>query len=640
MCGISGFNGLFERSLLDTMNRVQAHRGPDDKGVWFDRECSIGLAHRRLSIRDLSSAGHQPLFNEKKEVCIVYNGEIYNTDKVYNELVSDGYKFLGDSDTEIILNLYLKYGTDVLNKLNGIFAFAIWDSRNNQLFIARDGMGVKPLYYSITPKGFLFASELKSLLKEASVSRDVNPAAIKSHLTYLWSPGPSTILKNVQKLEPGFAMIIKEGKILEKWSFYQPPLIEKIPSLPLKDAITAIRNGVKTGVERQMIADVPVGAFLSGGLDSSAITAFAKNSAGADGLKCFTISIDDKAAKLDGMTADLPYAKRVAKHLGVDLLTVHVGPEIADELETMIYHLDEPQADPSPLNVLFISRLAKEHGIKVLLSGAGGDDIFSGYRRHRALNMEKYWSWLPKSIRKTMSETAKMLPSRPANLRRINKALSYADLDGDDRIASYFNWLEPESVNNLLSDELQAELPACNPLIETLATIPESIPALNRMLLLEQKYFLADHNLNYTDKMSMAEGVEVRVPLLDPDLVELAANLPINYKQHGKEGKWIFKKAMEGILPNDVIYRPKTGFGTPLRTWLNGPLKTLVRDVLSESSVGKRNWFDPKAVTQLLNDNEAGKVDGSYSIFALLCIELWGRMFLDEDTVNEKLKYQ
>lgn len=344
--------------------------------------------------------------------------------------------------------------------------------------------------------------------------------------------------------------------------------------------------------------------------------------------------MDDKAAKQEGMTNDLPYAKKVAKHLGVDLLTVHVGPEMADELATMIYHLDEPQADPAPLNVLFISRLAREQGIKVLLSGAGGDDIFSGYRRHKALMMEKYWAWLPQSIRHTMSETSKMLPNKPASLRRLAKAFRYANLDGDSRIASYFNWLDPNSVNSLFSDDLRSELSFCNPLEQSLADIPENIPALNRMLFLEQKHFLADHNLNYTDKMSMAAGVEVRVPLLDPDLVELAARLPIKYKQRGSEGKWIFKKAMEGILPNDVIYRPKTGFGTPMRSWLHGPLKTLVRDILSESSINKRKWFDSKTVNRLLHEDEIGIVDGSYTIFALLCIELWARIFLDENIVN------
>jgi asparagine synthase (glutamine-hydrolysing) len=633
MCGIAGFYGSFEPSLLNNMNLAQAHRGPDDEGVWYDKTCNVGLAHRRLSVRDLSSAGHQPLFSKCKDVSIIYNGEIYNTKELYNELVMDGYHFIGSSDTEVILNLYLKYGFELLTKLNGIFAFAIWDSRNKQLFLARDKMGVKPVYYSKTSKGFIFASEIKALLKESSVSREINPVALASHISYLWSPAPSTMLKSVQKLEPGFAMVILEGKVKKKWRFYTPTFLQKIPDISVNNAKIAVRNAVKTSVERQMVADVPVGTFLSGGLDSSAITAFAKNMVGNEKLKCFTISMDDKTAKGEGIAADLPYAKRVAKHLGVDLLTIHVGPEMADELATMIYHLDEPQADPASLNTLFISRLAREHEIKVLLSGAGGDDIFSGYRRHRALMMEKYWSYFPLSIRKVMSATAKRLPSSPASFRRIAKAFRYADLDGDSRIASYFNWLDPNTANNLLSTDLRAELPSINPLEQSLADVPDNIPDLNRMLYLEQKHYLADHNLNYTDKMSMAAGIEVRVPLLDPDLVELAAQLPIQYKQHGKEGKWIFKKAMEGILPDDVIYRPKTGFGVPMRSWIQGPLKTLVQDILSESSINKRKWFDAKAVTQLLNQDQSGKIDASYSIFQLLCIELWARIFLDEDII-------
>jgi asparagine synthase (glutamine-hydrolysing) len=634
MCGIAGFYGSFEPSLLNDMNLAQAHRGPDDIGVWHYKACGVGLAHRRLSIRDLSSAGHQPLFNKNNDVSIIYNGEVYNTKEFYDELVTDGYHFKGSSDTEVILNLYLKYGFKILNKLNGIFAFAIWDNRKKQLFLARDNMGVKPLYYSETSKGFIFASEIKSILKESSVSRKINPVALASHITYLWSPTPSTMLKSVKKLEPGYAMTIREGRVDKKWRFYTPTFLREITDISVNSAKIAVRNSVKTAVERQMVSDVPVGTFLSGGLDSSAITAFAKDVVGNERLKCFTISIDDKTSKKEGIVTDLPYAKRVAKHFGVDLLTVHVGPEMADELTTMIYHLDEPQADPAALNTLFISRLACQHKIKVLLSGAGGDDIFSGYRRHWALMMEKYWSYFPNNIRRVISATAKRLPDRPTSIRRIAKAFQYADLDGDSRIASYFNWLSPDTVSNLLSDELRAELPLINPLEQSLANIPQDIPALNRMLYLEQKHYLADHNLNYTDKMSMAEGIEVRVPLLDPDLVELAARLPTQYKQNGREGKWIFKKAMEGILPNDIIYRPKTGFGAPIRNWIHGPLKTLVWDILSETSINKRKWFDAKAVTQLLKEDMAGKTDASYSIFALLCIELWARIFLDEDIVN------
>ena len=414
------------------------------------------------------------------------------------------------------------------------------------------------------------------------------------------------MLKSVKKLEPGFAMIIEEKKINKKWCFYKPPLLQQISKISINDAKIKLRNSIKTAVERQMVSDVPVGTFLSGGLDSSAITAFAKDKVSNEKLKCFTISIDNKMAKQEGITNDLPYAESVAKHLGVDLLKINVGPEMVNELTKMIYHLDEPQADPASLNTLFISRLAAKHGIKVLLSGAGGDDIFSGYRRHRALMLEKYWSYLPLSFRNVMTSAAKKLPNSPNNIRRIAKAFRYANLDDESRIASYFNWLDPDTVSSLLSDDIREKLPTVNPLKLSLANIPDRVPPLNKMLYLEQKYYLADHNLNYTDKMSMAAGVEVRVPLLDQNLVELAARLPINYKQRGKEGKWIFKKAMEGILPNEVIYRPKTGFGAPIRSWINGPLKTLVRDVLSETSINNRQWFNNKAVKNLLIEDNQG----------------------------------
>ena len=631
MCGIAGFYGSFKQSLLDDMNLAQSHRGPDNYSTWYDNENCMGLAHRRLSIRDLSSAGNQPLFSKCRNVCITYNGEIYNTMKLFEELKIDGYNFSSTSDTEIILNLYLKYGEEILTKLNGIFSFAIWDKRKKELFLARDKMGVKPLYYSETSKGFIFASEIKTLLKEKTLSHEINPIALASHITYLWSPAPATMLKNVYKLNPGSALLVKEKKVIKQWQFFSPSYNQNISNISFSNAKSEIRNSIKHAVECQMVSDVPVGTFLSGGLDSSAITAFAKDIVGAERLKCFTISIDNKTSKDEGITTDLPYAKKVAKHLGVDLFTINVGPEMTDELSSMIYHLDEPQADPASLNVLFISRLARQHDIKVLLSGAGGDDIFSGYRRHTALVLEKYWSFFPQSIRKFISKLARRMPDDHPFLRRIGKAFKYADLNGDSRIASYFNWLDEDTVSSLLSPQILAEISNINYLENSLSDLPENIPDLNRMLYLEQKHYLADHNLNYTDKMSMAAGVEVRVPLLDPNLVKLAASLPVNFKQKVAEGKWIFKKAMEGILPNDVIYRPKTGFGVPIRSWILGPLRPMVRDILSESSVSNRNWFNPKSVTKLLDDNEKGKIDASYSIFALLCIELWGKIFLDEN---------
>ena len=333
------------------------------------------------------------------------------------------------------------------------------------------------------------------------------------------------------------------------------------------------------------------------------------------------------------MADDLPYAQKVADHLGVDLHTVYVGPEMANQLEKMIYHLDEPQADPAPLNALFISELAKQTGIKVLLSGAGGDDIFGGYRRHYALYLERYWKWLPKFFRKRISTVSWSLPQRSSVARRFSKVLQYAELDDHERLVSYFYWARPEVIRNLYSRDFVNEIDKDeqpDPLISSLQNLDSHIPSINKMLYLEGKHFLADHNLNYTDKMGMATGVEVRVPFLDPDLIALAARLPVKFKQNGKEGKWILKRAMESYLPNDVIYRPKTGFGVPLRSWLRKEMLSLVKEVLSKNAVENRGLFDYESIKRLLENDRRGRVDGTYTIFSLICIELWCRIFIDQ----------
>jgi len=314
----------------------------------------------------------------------------------------------------------------------------------------------------------------------------------------------------------------------------------------------------------------------------------------------------------------------------VDLNVVTVGPEIIDNLERMIYHLDEPQADPAPLNVLKISKFAREQGIKVLLSGAGGDDIFTGYRRHYALMQERYWSWLPYPFRSLLSTAAKCLPVSNHVLRRISKAFQYAGLDNDRRLTSYFYWLNPELVHDVLAPGViskMSEYDVASPMLRTLDELLGGVHPLNKMLYLEAKHFLADHNLNYTDKMGMAEGVEIRVPLLDPDLIAFATSLPVDYKQRGRTGKWIFKKAMEGILPKDVIYRPKTGFAAPLRYWLRNELKELVDEVLSEDSLLERGLLDPTGVQRLRKLDAEGKVDAAYP---MVCTELWCRIFIDQ----------
>ena len=628
MCGIAGFSGHFPASFLERANRAQAHRGPDGEGVWFDAAAGAGLAHRRLSIIDLSAAGAQPMASDGGAAVLVFNGEIYNFRALRAELEAAGQHFRGHSDTEVLLRLYLAEGEGMLARLDGIFAFALWDGRRRSLLLARDGLGVKPLYYAATPAGVAFASEIKALSQAPEVGRTLDPAALRHYLGLLWCPAPRTLLREVKKLEPGQAMWLREGQIERQWRFYELPFRQPVLPLAAADAAAQVREALRLAVSRQMVADVPVGAFLSGGLDSSAVVAFARDCTDAR-LQCFSIELDGEDARREGMAADLPYARAVAKHLDVDLHTLRVGPEMADGLGDMLYHLDEPQADPAPLNALLIARLAREHGIKVLLSGAGGDDIFTGYRRHRALELERHWAWLPRGLRAGLAAGARHCPARPAALRRLGKAFQYADLDGDARLASYFNWLAPDSVEGLLAPDLRAAGRGENPLAGSLAALPAETAAINKMLYLECRHFLADHNLNYTDKMGMAAGVEVRVPLLDRDLVALAARLPVAYKQRRAEGKWIFKQAMEGILPREVIYRPKTGFGAPLRAWLHGPLQPLLGDLIGADSLRRRGWFDAVAVARLREADRQGRVDASYPLFAVLCVELWARIFLD-----------
>ncbi len=634
MCGIGGFFGRFDGALLGPMATRLAHRGPDDEGVYHSSDAGVGLVHRRLAIQDLSPAGHQPMWDEKAQVAIVYNGEIYNFPEIRERLVADGFAFRGHSDTEVLLQLYLRDGMDMLPLLNGIYAFAIWDNRSNRLFLARDGLGVKPLYFAKPAEGFVFASELKALLVYPEVKRSLNPKAIAQHLTFLWCPAPDTAMEGVEKLEPGFALEVRAGKIVRRWRHYDVPTGEVSPfDGDENEAIEAVQSSLKMAVKRQLIADVPVGAFLSGGLDSSSVVALASEQLGADNLRCFTIGLDDISEGRDGVVADLPYAERAATHLGVPLETVWVGPNMIERLEEMIWYLDEPQADPAPLNALYISELARNHDIKILLSGAGGDDIFTGYRRHWALDQERFWGWLPGPVRGFAGALSKHLPVGNPKLRRVAKAMKYMGDSPDRRIASYFFWLSPEHSINLLSAEMREALMDTDPaqaLMDSLERVEQEPERMNKMLYLETKHFLADHNLNYTDKVGMAAGVEVRVPLLDPDLVSLATSLPVRMKQRGKEGKWVFKKAMESYLPHDIIYRPKTGFGAPLRRWLRGELATVVDELLSEATLRERGIFDPMAVRKLLLDDRAGRIDAAYPIFALVCIELWCRRFIDE----------
>jgi asparagine synthase (glutamine-hydrolysing) len=612
------------------MSAVIRHRGPDDADVLYLPSEGVGLAHRRLSIIDLSPAGRQPMWDATRTVSIIFNGEIYNYRELRQELERERFVFQSGTDTEVILNLYLRDGVEMLPRLNGIFAFALWDSRSHSLLIARDGLGVKPLYYAEVASGVVFASELKALLQAPSVSRSLDIDAVRQYTRFLWCPAPQTILSGVQKLLPGQGAWISDGKITKTWQYYDLPFDSEPDDWSDASAIAATRDVIARAVERQMVADVPVGAFLSGGLDSSTVVAFARRHKQAEPLRCFTMAFSEGRISTEGVPDDLPYARRAAQALGVELEEVTVGPATMDDLEAMVYQLDEPQADLAPLNVGLISKSARAAGIKVLLSGAGGDDIFSGYRRHQSLQLEPVWSWLPRPARGALRGLSRRVPTRSAAMRRAVKVFGQAHRTPDERIASYFYWLDPEQGDALFAgDALRDARPSSgDALVDCVHALPSAMPRLNKMLYLDTKYFLADHNLNYTDKMSMAHGVEVRVPLLDYEVVRHAGRLRVEDKQRGPNTKWVFRKAMEGVLPRDIIYRPKSGFGVPLRQWMATALRPLVDDVLSERSLAARGIFSPQAVRRLIELDRQGAVDAAYPILSLACIELWCRVFL------------
>lgn len=629
MCGIVGSSGFsVSREASERALRALARRGPDSRGQYADARSGVWLGHTRLAVLDLSPAGNQPMSSADGRAAIAFNGEVYNFRELRSALEAEGTRFRGHSDTEVILAQYLRDGPSMLERLNGVFALAIHDRASGDLLLARDALGVKPLYYCESNGGFAFASEIKAVLALAA-NGTLDPQALHRYLTYLWCPGDGTPLRDVKKVLPGEAIVVNGGRIKRRWNWYRLPACRGVrPDLDEPGSVAAVSSVLRTAVHRQMVADVPVGAFLSGGLDSSAVVAFAREQ--APDLRCFTI--ENPGGRDAGEADDLPYARRVAAHLGVSLDVVTVtSSDIASDIERMIHSLDEPLGDPAPLNVLYISQLARRNGIKVLLSGAGGDDLFSGYRRHRALRYEGLWGRLPGAVRRLIGRGAAALDQRSVAGRRLAKLFAHAGEDDDGRLLGYFAWARDSGLRRLYAPAFAAQLDsvrADEPMREFLATIPPGTTRLERMLALEQRFFLADHNLIYTDKMSMAAGVEVRVPFLDLELVDLAARIPDRFKQRGREGKWVLKKAMEPYLPRDVIYRPKTGFGAPLRRWFNHELREMVRDILSAESLTRRGLFDPAAVQCLIQDTASGRRDGAYTLFSLLCIEIWCRQFL------------
>ena len=627
MCGIVGIVNNDAINYINLMTDAINHRGPDDSGIYvYD---NLALGHRRLSIQDLSVKGHQPMVSADGMYIIIFNGEIYNHWEIRKKYLSK-YDFKSTSDTETLLNGYIEFGDEILNKLNGVFAFAIFDKNKEELFIARDQFGVKPLYYYLDNDVFLFSSEIKALILYPNFNKTLDINTLANYLYFLWSPGENTPFSYCKKLLSGHYIKLNTNKIdsFSIHKYYEIPFNNHYENKMETEWIDQLDNKLTQAVERQMLSDVPVGFFLSGGLDSSLIVAIAKKLYPNNKLKCFTIDTETNS-KIEGFEEDLPYAKKVADYLSVDLEIVKADFSIVEDFDKMIYHLDEPQADAAPLNVSNICKKAREQGFVVLLGGTAGDDLFSGYRRHQSLYYETKIRFLPHYLKYVIQFLLNHISVNSSLNRRLKKLFSiYSYNSPKEQSASLFGWLPEDKVRKFFKYNLENFNPNSF-LVKSLNSIPDETSRLNQMLFWDFKYFLVDHNLNYTDKMSMAHGVEVRVPFLDKELVEFTTKIPPELKMKGATTKYLLKKVAERYLPNEVIYRSKSGFGAPVRDWVLNDMTDKINSTLNEKEINKLGIFDSREIQRLINDNRNGKVDASYSIWALLAINSWLEQFIN-----------
>jgi asparagine synthase (glutamine-hydrolysing) len=630
MCGIIGAIGDFDNKDLQQygLSSIQ-HRGPDDMGVWCDKKAFLG--HARLSIIETSSLGHQPMVSDDGRFIIIFNGEIYNHQDLRKALLAVGYKFNSNSDTETLLKGLIHAGIDFIKQLNGIFSFAFYDVVERKMILARDHFGVKPLYYTITSNCVLFSSEAKALLPFVD-KLNISAKNLLDYLTFLWCPGEGTPVDEIKKMLPGHYAILTAGKdevTMDMHRYYDIPYKGIYKFNSEKETIDVLDEKIQQAVKRQLLSDVPVGFFLSGGLDSSLVVAVAQKFVQQD-VQCFTIDAKIEHP-IEGFEDDLFYAKKVASSLCVNLEVVKADIDIVRDFDKMIWHLDEPQADAAPLNVLNICNRASAMGYKVLLGGAAGDDLFSGYRRHQALGGENYFKLIPSFL-------IRAILSLPINVRitffrRLMKVAHQLDKPIEQRLANYYCWMPSERAKDLFTKDYQQKIGSyhsTDKLFQLLHDIPEEGSWLNKMLYWEMKAFLVDHNLNYTDKMGMAKGVEIRVPYLDVGLVNFACTINPSLKMKAGETKYILKKVAERYLPKEVIYRSKTGFGAPVRKWILEDLNEMISERLSKQRISSQGVFDGDKVWKLIEENKEGRIDASYSIWSLLAVDSWITQFLKQ----------
>lgn len=624
MCGIAGIikNGIsYNQKPLAVMH----HRGPDHCGYYSTDK--VWLGHTRLSILDLSERANQPMISDDGNLVLIFNGEIYNHLDIGKFLVSKGFYFQTTSDTETILKGFMYYGVDLFPKLNGIFSFCLLDKKNQKAFIVRDPIGVKPLYIYQKDDCFLFASEIKFFLQFSFFDKSIRQESFLDYIQFMYAPGNNTPFQHIRKQDPGTYIEVDINTFQAKVNRYYSIDFTKEVKYDWNEAelIHQVDAALYAAVERQLLSDVPLGFFVSGGLDSSLILAIAQKITGGTVKSCFTIDTQTSMSK-EGFEDDILFARKVAKIFNVELHEIPSNEGLETIYDKIIWHLDEPQFDPANFHVYNICKAANQLSLKVLLGGVGGDDIFSGYRRHQALNFEKYFASLPESVKLIAQKTFKQVSINHPLLRRAKRIMESIGKSQHERMVDYFSWISLSQIQGLLKKDFKFS-DGENYYDQVLMALPSDTSMLNKILYLEMKGFLPDHNLNYTDKMSMANSIEVRVPFLDLPLVDLSFQLPTSMKMKGKETKYILKKVAEKYLPTDIIYRKKTGFGAPVRQWVKQDKANFIEERLLDSEVLYLDFFNKAAVEQILIKNAKGNIDASFSIFSLVSIESWLRQF-------------
>jgi asparagine synthase (glutamine-hydrolysing) len=636
ICGIVDFRGRpIQEDIIRNMCQSMTHRGPDDEGVYINHQSpvtshqlkpSVGMGHRRLSIIDLSPAGHQPMCNEDETVWIVLNGEIYNYLELSKDLKEKGHKFNSNTDTEVIIHLYEEYGEECVRQLRGMFAFAIWDERKQTLLLARDRPGKKPLLYYHKNNLFCFSSEFSSLLAPDVIYKEIEPKAIHYYLTFGYIPAPMTIYKDVYKLPPAHILILKDGQINIKqyWSLNYTKKIK----ISEDDAADEVLRLLKEAVRIRLYSDVPLGAFLSGGIDSSTVVGLMSQLTG-EKVKTFSVGFDNKDYN------ELKYAKTVADTFNTEHHEFIVKPKALEILPILVERYGEPYADSSAIPTYYVSQQTRQH-VTVALNGDGGDELFAGYERYQAVLLSEYYHKIPVVIRDSViQKLTKFLPDStdPKNhLRRIKRFIDGAALPLNQRYMRWVGILDENLKREIYTDEFSKEvlnLDSVGIILKYLNN-PNGLTLLDKLLLTDTMTYLPNDLLVKVDITSMTNSLECRSPFLDHHLMEFTASLPAEFKIKRFIKKNILKKAVKNIIPHNNIHRRKMGFGVPVGVWFRGELKGFLQETLLSQDSLNRGYFKPDKIKDMVHKHASGQRDWGAQLWTLLMLELWHKRFIDE----------